>query len=132
MCEHPITVKESVNIGSVSHLLFRYRINGILIVKEDDESKLVGILTTTDLLRFIDAALSKGIHRGDALKKIAKRPVGSLASKRIISFQKDTKLVKVIATMQRKNVHTIPVFDKDKLVGIVGRHDILNVAFHYC
>ena len=132
MCEHPITVKESVSIGAVSHLLFRYRINGILVVKEDDENKLIGILTTTDLLKFIDKVFSKKIHRRASLKKIAKQSVGSLANKRIISFQKDTKLVEVIAIMQRENVHTIPVFDEDKLVGVVGRHDILNVAFNYC
>jgi len=33
--------------------------------------------------------------------------------------------------MHKKNVHTIPVFDKDRLVGVVGRHDILNITFHY-
>ena len=131
MCEHPVMVKEDVGVGDVAHLLFRYRINGVLVVEKDGKNKLIGIFTTTDLLRLIDEALSKGVHREAALRKISKQPVGNLASKCIVSFQKDTKVAKAIAIMHRKNVHTIPVFDKDKLVGIVGKHDILNVTFHY-
>jgi len=131
MCEHPIKVKEDANVSDVTHLLFRYRINGILVVNKKDENKLVGIFTTTDLLKLIDEALSKGAHRENALKEISKKSVGDLASKRIVLLQKDTKITKVIAIMHKKNVHTIPVFDKDKLVGVVGRHDILNITFHY-
>ncbi|MCK4912629.1 MAG: CBS domain-containing protein [Candidatus Omnitrophica bacterium] len=131
MCEHPITVKETVSVGEVAHLLFRYRINGILVVEKDDKSKLIGIFTTTDLLRLIDEALAKGIHREEALKNISKKLVGDLASKCVVALQKDTKVSKAVATMHKKNVHTIPVFDKDKLVGVVGRHDILNITFHY-
>ena len=131
MCEHPITVKEDVTVGDVTHLLFRYRINGILVVEKDDKRKLIGIFTTTDLLKLIDEALSKGVHRENALKEIAKQSVGNLASKYIVSLQKDTKVTKAIAIMHKKNVHTIPVFDKDELVGVVGRHDILNITFHH-
>ena len=33
MCEQPIKVKENISVGNVAHLLLRYRINGILVVK---------------------------------------------------------------------------------------------------
>lgn len=131
MCEHPVTVKYDVKVGDVAHLLFRYRINGILVVDKDDKNKLVGIFTTTDLLRLIDKALSKGVHRENALEEISKKPVGDLASKNIVSFQKDTKITKAIALMHKKNVYTVPVFDNDELVGVVGRHDIINISFHH-
>lgn len=131
MCEHPITVKEDVGVGNVAHLLFRYRANGILVVSKEDPGKLIGVFTTTDLLRLIDKALSKGVHREVALKDIAGRPVGELASKKVVSLQKDVKVIKAIATMHKKNVHTIPVFDGDKLIGVIGSHDLLNVTFHY-
>ncbi len=131
MCEHPITVKEDVSVSDVTHLLFRYRINGILVVNKNDKNKLIGIFTTTDLFKLIDGVISKGVHRESALKEISKQSVGDLASKRIVLLQKDTKITKAIAIMHKKNVHTIPVFDKDKLVGVVGRHDILNITFHY-
>ena len=102
-----------------------------MVVDKNDENKLVGIFTTTDLLRLINEALSKGIHREEALKNVSNKLVGVLASKCIVALQKDTKVSKVIATMHKKNVHTIPVFDKDKLVGVIGMHDILNITLHY-
>ena len=112
----------------LAHLLLRYRINGILVVKENDENELVGILTTTDLLRLIDTALSKKKNRINQLKKIAILPAGQIASKNVLSLQKDDKVIKAVAMMHRKNIHTIPIYDRDKLVGVVGKHDILNMA----
>lgn len=130
MCEHPIKVKEDVSVGAVAHLLLRYRINGILVVRKSNENQLVGIFTTTDLLRFIDNTFFKGVHKIEELKKISKMPVGDVASKNVISLQKNTKVAKAITIMHKKNVHTIPVYDEDKLVGVIGRHDIVNVAFN--
>ncbi len=128
MCDHPIKTKESVSVGNVAHLLFRYQINGILIVSDEDENELIGIFTTTDLLSLMAKAVSAGVHRIDGLQKIAHKPVGEFASRKIISLQKSDKIVKAIAVMHRKNVHTLPIFDGDKLVGVLGRHDVLNVA----
>lgn len=128
MCEHPIKVTDDIRVGTVAHLLLRYRINGILVVKKEDENKLVGILTTTDLLRLLDRALSKGKQKLKELKKVSDSPVGRVASKNVITLAKNTKIMKAIAVMHRKNVHTLPVYDDGKLVGVVGRHDILNIA----
>ena len=131
MFEHPITVKESIGVGKVSHLLMRYRINGILVVKDASPGQLIGIFTTTDLFRMIDEALSHGAHRIKELKKISRIPVGRVATRNIISLQKGDNITKAIALMHKKDIHTIPVYDKGNLVGVVGRHDILNIALNY-
>ena len=128
MSEHPIRVKEDIRLASVSHLLLRYRINGVLVVKNDDENKLVGIFTTTDLLNLVDKALVKRHQRVAELKKVAMMPVGQVASRNIISLQKNDTVAKAIAVMHKRNVHTIPVYDRDRLVGVIGKHDILNMA----
>jgi len=128
MNDHPLKVKEGVDVGSVAHLLLRYRINGILVVSKDDDQKVTGILTTTDLLRLIDEALGRGAHRIEELKKASRVPVEQVATKDIIALDKNTPLLKVIALMHKRNIHTLPVYDQDKLIGVVGRHDILNVA----
>ena len=131
MCDHPIKVKENIDVGSVVHLLMRYRISGILVVKKNNTDKLVGVFTITDVLRLMNEALSKGAHRIDALKKTSQLRVGKVATKTVISLQKDAKVTKAIAIMHKKNIHTIPVYDKDKLIGVIGRHDILDVALNY-
>ena len=128
MSDHPIKIKENIRIGSVAHLLLRHQISGILVVKKDNENKLVGILTTTDLLRLVNQALSQKKQKIKALKKISGLKAGDVASKRVISLQKDDKVMKAIAIMHRKNVHTIPIFDGQKVIGVIGKHDVLNVA----
>lgn len=130
MSDIPVKVKESTNIAGVAHVLLRHRINGVLVVKNDDEHALVGVLTTTDLLRLLDAALKKGTsHRLAALKKLNQMKAGDIVTKNVFSVQKSDSVLKVTSLMHRRNVHTIPVYDKDKLVGILGKHDILNIAF---
>ena len=130
MTDLPVKVKESAPIAGVAHLLLRHRINGVLVVKNDDEDALVGVLTTTDLLRLLDNALRKGTsQRLAALKKVNQLKAGDIATKRVVSVQKSDSVLKVTSLMHRKNIHTIPVYDKNKLVGILGKHDILNIVF---
>ena len=128
MCDHPIKVRDNILLGSAAHLLLRHQINGVLVVKSTDENKLVGIITTTDLLRLINNALSQRTQRLKALKKIGLMKVGDVASKKIVSLQKNDSLMKAVVLMHRRNIHTIPIYDKDKLVGVIGKHDILNMA----
>ena len=54
-----------------------------------------------------------------------------MANKRVVCLKKDDKVTKAIAMMHKKNVYTIPVYDGNNLIGIVGRHDLLNVALNY-
>lgn len=130
MTETPIKVKETANVAGVAHLLLRHRINGVLVVKSDDEHVLVGVITTTDLLRLLDSAMKKGTKsRLAALKKINDMKAGDIATKKVFSVQKKDSVFKVAALMHRRNIHTIPIYDKTKLVGILGKHDILNIAF---
>src|SRR5262245_58197473 len=128
MSDHPIRVKEDIPLASVSHLMLRYRINGVLVVRQEDENSLVGIFTTTDLLKLIDKALGRKHQRVAELKKVAMTPVGQVASRQIISLKNSDTVAKAIAVMHKRNVHTIPVFDKGRLVGVIGKHDILNMA----
>ena len=131
MSEHLVKTKEDQSVGTVAHLLYRHRINGIFIVDKNDENKLVGIFTTTDLLRILGSCCNKGSEMKDELKKVSDLPVGNLSSKEIVSLQKDTPITELIKLMHSKNVHTIPIYQGEKLVGVVGRHDILNISLNY-
>ena len=128
MSEDVVTLKENATVGQAAHILLRFRINGILIVKKDDKNKIVGIITTTDLLQLLGDALTIQGQRMSALEKIAELPVTDVASKSVLQIQKNTKIEKVTSIMSKQNKHTIPVFDGDRLIGVVGRHDILNAA----
>jgi len=129
MSEDVISIKNNATIGQVAHILLRHRINGILVVSKDDPNEIVGIVTTTDLLRLLDDILSQQGNRMAELEVVGDMPVASVLTTNVVRVSKNTKIEKVIALMYKENKHTIPVFDDEKLVGIIGRHDILNTAF---
>ncbi|MDD5439223.1 MAG: CBS domain-containing protein [Candidatus Omnitrophota bacterium] len=129
MSEDIVVVSEDTKVGQAAHLLLRFRINGILVVKKGDKKKVKGVLTTTDLLGFLDKAFSGRIFAAEKLKTVANLPVGAIAGKTVLKVQKDAEIGKVISLMHKKRIHTIPVYDGKKLVGVVGKHDIINAAF---
>lgn len=131
MTEDIVTLGKDATVMDAAHILLRFQINGLLVVDKKDSRNLVGILTTTDLLRLLNAALtSHHAHRMHELERVGRLQLKEVVSSEVTGVQKGTKLAKVIGIMHRKNRHTLPVFDGKKLVGVVGRHDILNAAFY--
>lgn len=130
MTENVVMINEKATVMEAAHILLRFKINGILVVKKDNRNEVMGVLTTTDLLKLLNKALSSHGHKIKELEKVGKLLVKDVINGEVIKVQKDTKLEKVIAIMHRKNIHTIPVYSNEKLVGVIGRHDILNIAFH--
>ncbi|MBF0619597.1 MAG: CBS domain-containing protein [Candidatus Omnitrophica bacterium] len=129
MNDHPIKVLSDVTIRNVAHLMLRYRINGILVVDRNDAEKLCGVFTTTDLMNVMGGVLAKRAKKMQALNELGEKPIGAYLSKDFVTMQKDDSAAKAVGLMHKKNVLTIPVYDGDKLVGVIGRHDVINIAF---
>ena len=129
MNDHPIKVKASVSIRDVAHLLLRYRINGILVVDPDNADALIGVFTTTDFLNLMDMAIVGGAQKMQALNTLADRPVSEFVNRQFLRLQQADNTAKAIGLMHKHNILTIPVFDGEKLVGVIGRHDVINIAF---
>lgn len=124
-----VVVPATATVAAAAHLLLRHRINGIVVISPRNRNRVVGLLDTADLVSLLDKALSRPRHRLKALAKIANTLVGDVAVKKVVTVQKDAKVAKVIALMHRKKIYTLPVCDGKKIIGVIGRHDILNVAF---
>ena len=129
MNDHPIKVKADVSIRNVAHLLLRYRINGILVVEPDNMDSLLGVFTTTDFLNLMDVATIGGAQKMQALNAIADKPVRDFVNPQFLRLQQADTTAKAIGYMHKHNVLTIPVYDGEKLVGVIGRHDVINIAF---
>ncbi len=129
MNDHPIKVKAGVSMRNVAHLLLRYRINGILVVDEDKEESLLGVFTTVDFLNLMGLAISGLPQKMAALDALADQPVGKFVNRQFLRIEHTDHADKAIGLMLKHNVPTIPVYAGDKLVGVIGRHDIINIAF---
>ncbi len=131
MSKNVVTIKEDINIGFVSHMLYRHKINGILVVDKDDEKKIKGIFTTTDLLNILGKAAENEKDIEKTLKEMSAIKVSELGNREVITLSPEDSILDAIRLMSTRHIHTLPVVDKGELVGVVGRHDILNISMNY-
>ena len=129
MSEYVVVIRENMKINEVAHLMLRDRVSGFPVV--DATKKVVGIITLTDLFKMIDEADHAGHKELDKqIDKFKSLPVSEVMSRGVISISPSASLEEIISLYVRKRVHTFPVMEDNKLVGIIGRHDILNATFH--
>ncbi len=138
MTRELITASPETEIVQATKLLLENRINGVPVT--DEMGKLVGILCQSDLIAqqkklpipsfftFLDGLVRltsmKQIEK--QVQKIAAITVSQAMTPNPITVQSDMNIEAVASLMVDKNFHTIPVVDEGKLVGIVGKEDILR------
>jgi CBS domain-containing protein len=137
MTKAPITVTADMEILHAAKILLDKGINGVPVV---DGERLVGILCQSDLIAqqkklpipslftFLDGfiPLKSTKHMEKALQKISATTVGDAMTPDPVTVQPETTLEELATFMVDKNFHTIPVVDKGKLVGVVGKEDVLR------
>ena len=138
MTREVITISPETEIAQAAQLLLTNRINGVPVV--NDAGELVGILCQSDLIiqqknipipslftlldGFIPLTSSKKLDR--EVEKIAATKVEDAMTANPVTVNPDTGIEEVAAFMVEKNYHTLPVVDGGKLVGIVGKEDVLK------
>lgn len=138
MSKTVITVEKDTSISELSALFIEYNINGIPVV--DNEKKVIGIVTQGNLIEqnknlhiptvitLFDAVLfleSEKKFETDA-RKLTGNKVEDIYSADAVTVSIDTEVGEVARTMAEKNVHTLPVLDGDKLVGVIGKLDVIR------
>ena len=137
MTRELITVFPGTEITNAAMLLIEKGINGIPVV---DGEKLVGIICQSDLIvqqkkipipslfTFLDGfiPLKTSKHFEKEIQKIAGTTVDQVMTPHPVTIQTDTSIEDIASLMVDKNIHTLPVVDGGKLVGIVGKEDILR------
>jgi CBS domain-containing protein len=128
MTKEPITLSPKTEITKAAKLLLEKGINGVPVV---DSGRLVGILCQSDLIAqqknlpmpsvftlldgFIPLRSAK--HFEKAIQKIAATTV---------TVQPETGIEEIASLMVDRNFHTLPVVEGGKLVGVIGKEDILR------
>jgi len=137
MTKEPITVTPDMEIMRAAKILLERGINGVPVV---DAGKLVGILCRSDLIAqqkkipvpslftLLDGliTLESGKHFEKALHKIAATTVADSMTRNPMTVHPETNIEEIAAIMVDRNFHTIPVVEKGKLVGIIGKEDVLR------
>lgn len=138
MTRNPITVSPQTEIAAAAEILLEKRINGLPVI--DDSGKLVGILCQSDLVAqqksipipsvftlldsFIPLTSLKRIDK--EVKKIAALKVEQAMTPDPVTVGPETDIEDVARLMVDKKYHTLPVIENGKIVGIVGKEDVLK------
>lgn len=140
MTRDVVTVTPDTSIEELASLLVKNEISGAPVL--DEGGALVGIVTENDLISrnkrlhiptvvsFLDAAiyLESSKRFEQEVKRMAATRVGDICSRTVVSIAPETTVVDIATIMDEKKVHLLPVVENKKLVGIVGKRDVLKAV----
>ncbi len=138
MTKDVVSVQNETSVADLARLLTENNISGAPVV--DSDGQVIAIVTESDLiegtkklhiptvLTILDSFLylESPAKMEVEMKKIAATKVGDICTPLVKSISPDTSLDEIATVMAEKNIHTLPVLDKDKLVGVIGKKDIIK------
>jgi CBS domain-containing protein len=102
------------SVGRVLELIESHAISAVPLV---DEGRLVGIVSTTDLVRFESSG-------GD----LSTRPAREVMTSPVLTTSPDAPLDEAGRRMVAGRVHRLIVTKEDRVVGVISARDLLNEA----
>lgn len=137
MTKDVITVSPSMTIEEFARILMKNQISGAPVTNERGD--LIGIATENDLitqnkrlhiptiLRLFDAFIPLGTSRLEReIKRITATTVDEICTKKVIVVEPETSLEEIATIMTEKKIHLVPVVERGKIVGIIGKKDIIR------
>lgn len=138
MTKDVVTVKKEMTIEELARLFTRHRISGAPVA--DEEGKLIGIVTENDLIKMeqrlhiptvvtiLDAVIYLGSSKKfeEDIKRMAATKVEDIYKKDVVTITENATIQEIATIMSEKNIHHLPVVRKGKLVGIIGKKDIVR------
>lgn len=138
MTREIISVSPDAEIANAAKILLEKRINGLPVI--DASGRLVGILCQSDLVAqqktiplpsvftllesYIPLTSMKRIDK--EVEKIAAITVKQAMTPNPVTVSPETDIEDVAKLMVDNKYHTLPVMEGDKVVGIVGKEDVLK------
>jgi len=140
MTKDVVTVTPDTSIEELSALLVSNEISGVPVVNAG--GAIVGIVTENDLISrnkrlhiptvvsFLDAViyLESSKKFSDDVKRLTATKVGDICAKKVVTITEDTTLTDIATLMSEKKVHLLPVVAAGKVVGIVGKRDVVKAV----
>jgi CBS-domain-containing membrane protein len=138
MTRDVITVDLDTEILQAAKLMLDKHLSGLPVV--DKKGQLKGIICQSDLMTqqkkiplpsffvLLDTAISFSSQKNieAEVRKMAAVKVSEAMTPDPITVDPETSLEDVATLMVKHNIHTLPVFYQSRLVGIIGKEDILR------
>jgi CBS domain-containing protein len=138
MTREVIAVTPETEISEVAGILLEKRINGVPVV--DSDGRLIGIVCQSDLIaqqkafplpsvfNLLDSFIPLRAGKFEReVQKMAATTAAHAMTPDPVSVHPETAVEDVATLMVNKNFHTLPVVDEKRLVGIIGKEDVLRI-----
>jgi CBS domain-containing protein len=122
-----VTVPAEQALPEVLHLLVVAGIGGAPVVGRD--GAVVGVLTSTDVLRAIEQAVDEDQDAGepsDLRNSLQTITAGDIATPEVVWVSADTPIAQVSAIMRVEGIHRVLVGSRERLEGILTSFDVLR------
>jgi len=138
MKQDVVTITPETSVEEIGRLFIEKGISGAPVVLQN--GSLLGIVTENDLisqnkkfhiptiLRIFDAFIpmesSSKVEK--EIKKMTASTAAEICTKEVITVKEETPLSEVATIMADKKIHLIPVMKDDRIVGIIGKKDVIK------
>ncbi len=138
MTKDVVYVSPETEISQAAKLLLEKHYNGLPVL--DEKKRLVGIICQSDLVfqqkkipipsvfTLLDSVLTFASPRQleKEVEKMVAITVAQAMTPDPVFVDPDAALEEIATIMVRDSIHTLPVVEKEKLVGIIGKEDVLR------
>jgi len=134
-----ITVSPDTTVDELGRLFIENGISGVPVV--DAEQNLFGVVTENDLIkqngrfhiptivRLFDAFIPLGASSMEKeIQRMSASKVSEICTRVVITVGPETTLQEIATIMSEKGVHLLPVVSEGRLVGIIGKMDVIKGA----
>jgi CBS domain-containing protein len=122
-----LTVKKDLSVRKLVKLLEKNKITGAPVV--DDDGKLIGIVSSTDVIRAIDHLIR--VHVSIDEQKEDKGMfnwVEGVMTSKVITASEDDDVQDVFRLMVERKIHRLPVVKDGRPIGIISSLDACRLV----
>jgi CBS-domain-containing membrane protein len=133
-----ITVGVDTSVQELARLLAEHAISGAPVV--DESGALLGVVTENDLIdqskklhiptvvTILDSViyLENPDKMEKEMKKMAGSTVGDIFTRDVVTVNPETPVEEIATIMAEQRIHTLPVLKEGRLVGVIGKRDIIK------
>ncbi len=133
------TAHLDMSVKELAALLWENKIGGVPVV--DEQGRVVGVVTENDLIdqnkklhiptmvSFLDSVIfiDSAATFEKEIKKMTGSKVSDVCSERLLTVDEDAGLEEIASLIAEEGVHTVPVLKEGKLVGVIGKADLIRV-----
>ncbi|HTL47765.1 MAG TPA: CBS domain-containing protein [Verrucomicrobiae bacterium] len=122
------TLSRSSKLKELMRFLMENHISGVPVV--DEQSKFVGVVSTTDVLRRITLQIAlKEEFASTDLAEVIDKTIESIISRPLFNFKETDRIKDIAKVMMEKGIHRVFIVDGgNNLKGVISAMDFVKLV----